>query len=521
MGAAVGLVCVASFLLTRPPSGTPERDQRRAPPPPVPAVASPDTALVCVVGPDQRPLPGVEVRVEQGTEPERESLQAVTGPDGEASFVGLRLGEARLVSLRQPLGRAIDELAPPFLDLTPPARTLRASWTQVAAAGLVGVHVELVDAETGEPLEHQGFEWRGGGQSGRVVPGRGPARLHLPARPGELLSFDVKAAALAGYVQWEQGHYVDRVSAYTKVVAVRVPIRRALPLYVRAHEPDGTPVTDAKISQIKFGGRILNQPDATIDAFGVVHSSALPALRGEPIVIYVDSEALGMSGNVLARVPEAVGAPLELDVALTRRGSIGISGGAGGVFGDRCSSAVRSVPGPPPEAAEYAEVHVEVLRHDGQPAIGANVHLAGQTRITDGMGRVRFSDPHEGNNYMFVTQPGLLTITHPVQVASGEHVHVSVQEPKGRRLDVHVVDEAGEPLPFARLEPGNHWFDEVGGTQLADRYVDADGRRSFARLSRDVRSFLVSWGTRKRYVEVPESGQDTLRIVLPAPNSRP
>jgi hypothetical protein len=512
---------VIGFLATAAPPGPPEPVRAKEPAPARPALPAADPTFVCVVGPDQRPLPGVEVFVEQGTGAAREALAAVTGPDGEAAFAGVQLGEARLVGLRQPIEGAGDGLAPPYLDLTPPARTLRAHWTQVAAAGLVGAHIELVDAESGETLEHAGFEWRGAGQAGRVAPGRGPTRLHLPARAGELLSLDVKAAPLTGYVQWEQGHYVDRVSAYSKVVAIRVPLRRALPLHVRARGPDGAPVTDAKIRQIQFGDRILNEPDATIDAYGVVHSTVLPALRGEPVVVHIGSDALGMGGSVTARIPEAPGAPLEVDVTLTRSGGVGIGGGAGGLFRDRCGKAVTRAAGPVPETAEYAEVHVEVLRHDGQPAVGADVYLSGQTHTTDDMGRVRFLDPREGRNHVHAVQRGLHAISHTVHVISGEHVHVSVQEPKGRQLDVEVVDESGEPLPYARLEPGASWFDEVAGTQLADRYVDHLGRRRFARLSPYVRSFQVSFGTRKLWVEVPEPGQGTLRVVLPAPESRP
>ncbi len=481
----------------------------------------PDAPLVCVVGPDQRPLPGVEVTVEQGLGAGRQELRAVTGHGGEARFPGLRLGEARLLALRQPIAATIDELAPPYLDLTPPARTLRAQWTQVAAANLVGVHIELVDAESGEPLEHNGFEWRGGGQAGSVAPGHGPTRLHLPARAGELLSLDVVAAPMVGYVQWEHAHCVDRVSAYTRVMAIRVPLRRALPLYVQAHGPDGSPVADARISQLEFCGRIVNTPDCTIDSYGVIHTSALPALRGEPLVVYVFSERTRMSAKIHARVPDEPGAPLELDVALKRRGSIGVGGGAGGSFGDRCSYVTSVTPSVPPESAEYAEVHVEVLRHDGQPAVGANVYLAGQTRTTNDMGRVRFSDPYEGQNHVVVMQPGLLHIIHPVHVVTGEHVHLSVQESKGRRLEILVVDEQGQPLPYARFEAFSPWIDEVGGTQLADRYCDHEGRRSIARLSRDVRSFRVSWGTRKARVDVPPPGESSLRIVLAQPLRKP
>ncbi len=93
-----------------------------------------------------------------------------------------------------------------------------------------------------------------------------------------------------------------------------------------------------------------------------------------------------------------------------------------------------------------------------------------------------------------------------------------LSEHDGVRRELEVVDENGEPLPFARIElwpERSGWIDVRDGVQRLDRFTDHQGRRTLARMSRRIKDVTVSWGSRWATVDVGEAKTGTLRIVLP------
>ena len=88
---------------------------------------------------------------------------------------------------------------------------------------------------------------------------------------------------------------------------------------------------------------------------------------------------------------------------------------------------------------------------------------------------------------------------------------------RGMQRHVVVVDENGDPLPFARIHwpERSAWIDEHDGVHRLDRFTDHDGRRTLSRMSRYVKEVTVTWGSRSASVDIGEGATGTLRIVLP------
>ncbi len=82
---------------------------------------------------------------------------------------------------------------------------------------------------------------------------------------------------------------------------------------------------------------------------------------------------------------------------------------------------------------------------------------------------------------------------------------------------VVVVDENGEPLPFARIRwpERSAWTDEHDGVERLDRLTDHEGRRTLSRMGRHLKEVTVTWGSRSASVDIGEGTTGTLRIVLP------
>ena len=142
-----------------------------------------------------------------------------------------------------------------------------------------------------------------------------------------------------------------------------------------------------------------------------------------------------------------------------------------------------------------------MLRHNGEPAVGAKVRVAGgKSKLTDARGRVQFDDLKAMRHTVHVQQIGLLDMSECVDVVAHQTTRFDLQEPKGLRRDLVVVDERGEPLPYAQFEISRvkhvtAWIDEDGGVQRLDRFTDHLGRRTIARMDRRVKQIVVTWGS--------------------------
>ncbi len=163
---------------------------------------------------------------------------------------------------------------------------------------------------------------------------------------------------------------------------------------------------------------------------------------------------------------------------------------------------------------------LQVLRHNGEPAVGANVRVAGgKSKSTDKRGRVQFDDLKAMRLTVRVRQIGLLDIVECVDVVAHQTTWFKLQEPKGLHRDLVVVDEQGEPLPYAqfeisRIEHVTPWIDEHAGVQRLDRFTDHLGRRTITRVDRRMKQIVVTWGSRKTTVDIGNDETGELRVVL-------
>ena len=161
-----------------------------------------------------------------------------------------------------------------------------------------------------------------------------------------------------------------------------------------------------------------------------------------------------------------------------------------------------------------ASLRVTVLDRDGAPLAGVKV---GEEE-TDDAGTVvlsgRLPEPYD----LVVRADGRLPARASGALAEGAEASITVREPKGARVEVTVVDEAGRPRPSTLLDLGERVvFDVVDGVQRLDLYTDADGRRTLERVEPGRVTIRATWGTRHGHVTVDlEDGVTTeVRIVAP------
>jgi len=164
-------------------------------------------------------------------------------------------------------------------------------------------------------------------------------------------------------------------------------------------------------------------------------------------------------------------------------------------------------------------IEVRVWRHNGDPAVGARVGAGRKYATTDARGRAVLEEIQPGTHRVYVTQIGLLDIVKSVDVVANQTTELEVRESKGRERDLLVVDENGDPLPYAsfQLSRGKYredWIDEHDGVQRLDRFTDHEGRRTLARMDPRVTKITVSWGSRKTTVDIGDDETDELRVVL-------
>jgi hypothetical protein len=102
-------------------------------------------------------------------------------------------------------------------------------------------------------------------------------------------------------------------------------------------------------------------------------------------------------------------------------------------------------------------------------------------------------------------------------VRAGTESDVVLREPFGGTLDLVVTDGNGDPRPSARFQvTGARVFDVVDGVQRLDRYVDARGRRTLARVEPGDVTVTATWGSHRgtAQVTVRDRERRTVRLVL-------
>lgn len=178
-----------------------------------------------------------------------------------------------------------------------------------------------------------------------------------------------------------------------------------------------------------------------------------------------------------------------------------------------------------PRGPDVATIHVR--RRNGCPATSARVRFLDDSTLvnTDDQGRVYVRRPmgeHETLRILLV-EPGMVQ----TQISLGGHTDVRkailLKEGLGGDVLVHVLDEDGDDLSFARLwlHTATHnvptcWEDEAAGIQRIDHFTDHRGRRLYRHVDPGRATVQAVWGDRygKAAVDVIEGRTAEVQIVL-------
>ncbi len=356
--------------------------------------------------------------------------------------------------------------------------------------------VIAVDAQTGTSLSAAVRIRAGGAAELRVETPAHLAAAPFTTDPG---GFQVEADPPAGYALLYPRMVVNvPVSRFAAQLRLVIPLRREVPWRVRVVDADDRPVAGAAVVLAMLGGMTL-RPRATSgagDAEIAVHG--IPFLRGETLAVLVALEEGdyvwgAMSDRVQLCEPNS---PLVTVVRLPRdpvrrAGEGGIGGAAGGAFGGR-RGGHRNLRGGGHRPT--ASVVVHVMRRNGAPAAGARVRLVpGADAYTDAAGDARFDGLNGGSYVVHVAEAGFVPAAASVTVGPAGTARVDIVEPTGRSLEVRVVDEQGDPLPFATVEALvlAGYGDWVGHIEVSDDLQDLVARESY-RLPYDATALYVT-----------------------------
>ena len=484
------------------------------------AAASGRSVAVTVVDRGGRPMAEMRVQLDRYLDGKKESgTSGITDEDGLVRFHDVRLGHAR-VSVYSGHSSIYNGIVAKDVLVTK-------SSTVITAQRARHVRRKFVDAETGRALKVETAQCWDDVLGSRVyvrTPASELRAYDLEDRAGRS-AFRTTVVAPPGYVAWDRELWSQPLSEYAHSCEVTVPLRREaiVRLAVLAH--DGTPAEDAVIGMASVAGKNLSVSSETMrDGFGTLHVKGIPFFRREPVAFWVHIPGTTAFKWFYAPLPSHVGVALEGTIRLPKpeplddefegpenNSTIGIGGGgAGGAFRGRT-------------AGKRGRAEVRVLRHDGAPAVGARVKIRHFMSRTDARGVARFDAVPAGKSKVVIEQRGLLPTAGEIEITGGALARAELREGLGATIDLQVVDDRGEPLPFARfvfLVPGSRaqYIDEQGGVQRIDRYVDHRGRRTLTRVDPAVQSIKVYWASRVREVALKLShGKRTpVRVALSA-----
>lgn len=485
------------------------------------AARGPGPVTFHVVDRGGRPLPGVPLvltRRRAGAPPE--GVLAPTGPDGSAVVPDVLLGrdEVQLMVAIDPLKSGMSDAGgTPVTVVDANPMTLRHALARPA-------RYHFVDAETGLALDVQRATAYDDLRKRDVSDDETRTlTVYDTEDTAGYSAFRTQVAPPEGYVYWDAQLWSQPLSAYAHDLDVVVPLRRAVDVRLTVLAHDGAPAAEAVVYAFRIGSTSKRRPATLRDGFGTLHVQGVPFFRREAITFHVGIPGTTAERRLRLRMGVDPSEPLVGTVQLPEPmpalgpgaeggGSIGLGGhGSGAYFRGRF-------------AGERGRAEVRVLRHDGSPAVGATVRVERRSAVTDEDGVARLANIPVGEHPVLVEQRGLLPITDTITIARGRVTRRALREGPGATVRLEVVDDRGEPLPYARFAatvPGERvqYIDEHEGVQRVDRYVDHDGRRTLERLDPRTRTVRVHWASRSTTVEVElRHGQRLpVRVVLPAP----
>ena len=379
------------------------------------------------------------------------------------------------------------------------------------------LHVEIVDADTGVQLD--GVRARAGGARGVQEDGwQSTAEPWLVvSKVGDKRGFNVEVDVPKHRVAFDPAQHWTAISPFARSLRLVHPLRREVHVAVHPEDQEGAAVA-AKITGIRAAGRYLARDGWSKDAYGRLRVHGVPFMPGELVHVSVCRENGNGATTLLGRIPSDAAARLELPVVLTdeepfvgpdNNSTIGIGGSASSSFRHRR---------PPPQN----RLEVTVLRRTGKPAAGVVVSTEWRTATTDERGRVVIDGVNETTATVRARAPGLLPLVGTVEMPRKGTVKITLREQPGAEVLLEVVDGAGTPLPYARVEVSVSsrvpWVDLEGEVQRIDPYTDHLGRRSLRNLETGHVTLRVSWGARNAKIELANltSGESrAVRAVLP------
>jgi hypothetical protein len=396
---------------------------------------------VVVLGPEERPLPGVRLH------DHRDATRFVTtGVDGRAVLTWDAKAETTKVVLS---GRAPEG-----------EHELRKRETTLRFPDLIPLDVVVIDGVSGYRLS--GAQVAFARKTGPAIPFEVDDVLHVlapsPLSRGKQAKFSIQVTPPRGYVVERQ--YGLRVfttlSRFAKRVYFPVVVRPEANVIVAIEEHDGRPYAGARIESVSISNVKVAFKAPPTGANGETMIRGIPAVRGNRLWVSVVADErrvqifgyIGNDGRV--RLHARLSRNKPGGVSSSSSGRIGIGGGAGGSFGSRGwrrgSEEIRG------------GAQIRVLRRNGSAAVGAMVRLTHMESRKSLSGRVRtdgtilFEGLIPGKARVSVTEPGYLGTSKEFEVRPGETVRITVDEPEGLNLDVVAIFPDGQPVPCARID---------------------------------------------------------------------
>ena len=416
------------------------------------------------------------------------------------------------------------------------------------------LRVTCVDAATGRPLD---VRWRlrapsqGSWPPGHPLPGEDKASDPRSItddrhrRPGDAAAVGIWEARAVirleldvpqGFVDWEEGPYDATVAAGVGDLRVIVPLHRALGLDVSVLGPDGAPAEGARLSDVRIAGRELPFPEAPADAQGRIHLAGVPFLPGERLTAAVEWRARearepeppppsersdGPSAALQTIVPGDSSQPWAVVVRLA--GPTRAVGDHNETDNDLPTEEEIVDVAVPPES-RTGTVSARALGWDGRALSDARVWCSAPSgalqHVTAADGGAEFRLVPIGERSLRMEAPGRFAAVGRVAVAADATATVVLREPDGGRIDVLVVDAAGDPRPFARIRlastTGSPALDVAGVVQRVDPFTDETGRRSFHRVPPGLASVEATWGSARASTSLTVRDRDlhTVRLVV-------
>ena len=165
-----------------------------------------------------------------------------------------------------------------------------------------------------------------------------------------------------------------------------------------------------------------------------------------------------------------------------------------------------------------------VLAPDPDSAPGSRSATAGPAEPlagahADESGAVTWPAVPAGLWHVAIREPGVVPTETAVEVVAGERVETTVTESRGATIDLLVVDESGEPLPFASariVQPSLvEWLDvSDDDVERVDEFVDIRGRRSLAHVEPGDAQVVVTRGARTTNATVHTTDASTSRVTV-------